>query len=428
MFARGLVTAVCMLVGASCSFHHNVAWDAIDYNRSMADAANGVVLLNVLRAKDREPMHFSHLSKISGKIGYGLSTQLNFPFGQNLSSLGSVTNAVTPLARIEGGPGYDILSEHDKEFMQGILSPIDPDRLFHFWNQGWNRDLLLHVFVESIEQVCPGVNSPKVYVNTPFEGTPSENDSSNKTARQEFIDFTKPLLSRSVRMEKKEVFRPAGPRLKNTALYDIKAVTTALKEGTLHCRTGAAHAEKACSADTPDHQRQYRMGRRGEEIVFVGVQPTTQPPNGVEKGRPSRTQFGIQSQERFRTGVAATALKRADGECRANLTLRSVQGIIYYLGEVVRADSQGSFQGRVVRLRSGDGKGTETDEELFLLRPLGAGPGIAAFGITHKGKLFHIPQNPRNRSAQVLSLVEQLLGLHRSSDKFLSTQSVRILN
>lgn len=420
---------VAALIVGACSFHHNVAWDAIDYNRSMADAANGVVLINVLRAKDREPMHFSHLTKVSGKIGYGLSTQLSFPFGQNLSTLGSVTNSVVPLARIEGGPGYDIISEDDREFMQGILSPVDSDHLFHYWNQGWNRDLLLHVFVESIEQACPGQDAPRIFVNTPFDGAQSGNFPNSQTARKEFLKFTKPLLGRSVRMEKKEAFRAAGPPLPNSALHDVKAVTTALKEGTLHCRTGALDAERACTADTPERDRRYRMGTRATEIVFVGTTSAVPPPTEKKRIELRPTVFGIKPPERFRDFVESAKKKqRGRGECTANLTLRSVQGIIYYLGEVVRADARANFGGKVVRLRSGDGEATETAEELFLLRPVGVGPGIASFGITHKGTLYRIPENPPNRSAQVLSLVGQLLGLHRKSDKFLSTQSVRILN
>ena len=82
--SKNLVFALVMPVFLlACSSNEKIAADAIGYNRVVEKAANSQVLYNILRARDRKPMHFTSLSQLRGS--YTVSStgalSLQVPFG-----------------------------------------------------------------------------------------------------------------------------------------------------------------------------------------------------------------------------------------------------------------------------------------------------------------------------------------------------------
>lgn len=80
---------------------------------------------------------------------------------------------------------------------------------------------------------------------------------------------------------------------------------------------------------------------------------------------------------------------------------RSPQGIIYYLGELSRV-ALGEEPGRIPVI---DGK------PLFLVRQGPKANLEAAVGVDFRGRFYHIPEDPPNRSLSALTLVQQLVNL-----------------
>lgn len=52
----------------ACSFSGTVAQHTVDYNLTMERVNNEILLLNILRAKERRPMVFSRIAQIKGNF------------------------------------------------------------------------------------------------------------------------------------------------------------------------------------------------------------------------------------------------------------------------------------------------------------------------------------------------------------------------
>ncbi|MCB1244231.1 MAG: hypothetical protein AB7I98_20970 [Verrucomicrobiales bacterium] len=93
----------------------------------------------------------------------------------------------------------------------------------------------------------------------------------------------------------------------------------------------------------------------------------------------------------------------------AKLVLRSPQGILYYLGELARIQIESGSDADIPEIHHSHPRGTEPGEKLFLVRK---GPGRRGeVSVAHRGRTYHIPDSPPNRSMVALSFVQQLVNL-----------------
>lgn len=413
--------AVVSVALGACSLHQNVGDSAVDYNKSYETSNNGIILLNVLRAKDRLPMHFSTLSKVSGKLNYTVQSQLQFPFGQNLSANGGWFNQFQSFLNVQGGPNYDISTENTKEFMQGILSPADMDKLAYYWQQGWPRSLLLHMFLQSVEKKCEdaasGTKSVTHYNNGDFAGSPDDRGRFKYKPYKDFADLIHGWIATDkMRVEAESNFTPIGPPLEKGALQALlgkpEALAAARKEGiVLACRTPAARGgqETDCGAATAEGAKIFRLGRYERRFV-VTLGERTYRIKEEPSGKVAQMQaFGP------KPGV-----KSSGPVCRFELSFRSVQGMIYYLGEIARAQESNGFRNDVVFTAPG--------VPLFVLRKGTGDTSKAVADVSYRGDHFSVPLDVKTRSAQVFALIDQLFGLSRKADTLQATPTVRVQN
>ena len=61
------VALLCAAV-AACSFDEGIAERAVKYSKTVEEANNSLLLLNILRARDRRPMHFTAISQVRGSL------------------------------------------------------------------------------------------------------------------------------------------------------------------------------------------------------------------------------------------------------------------------------------------------------------------------------------------------------------------------
>jgi hypothetical protein len=159
--AAGMVLAACTLnpngQGARDALINQIADDAVAFNDAYAHAVNAQILLNILRARDRQPRYYLSTTGISdapfisddrtlGLSGIGLGNGFaNWAIGSG--SLHRETSrrpsyAVQPL-------GADTLAK-------AVFQPTPHNVFLHYWNSGWPRDMLVLLLVDKITRVEGG--------------------------------------------------------------------------------------------------------------------------------------------------------------------------------------------------------------------------------------------------------------------------------
>ena len=63
----------------ACQFSPDIPTRAIDYNRAVAHTTNEILLLNIMRASDREPRYFTRLGTNSAQSGVTGGVSLSLP-------------------------------------------------------------------------------------------------------------------------------------------------------------------------------------------------------------------------------------------------------------------------------------------------------------------------------------------------------------
>jgi hypothetical protein len=171
--ARGLLfVALAAAVVAACSAVDNAIDPRYDdINRSTAKARNESILLNIVRASHNAPLNFVAFSRVSGTTSISGNAALpNFLLGPYTKP------PIAPGAPISGysvlpSPARDVIFNKDNlggstlatnnfdispletsSFYQGLRRPVDLPILNYFLRQGYSRELLFWLFVESVRQ------------------------------------------------------------------------------------------------------------------------------------------------------------------------------------------------------------------------------------------------------------------------------------
>lgn len=139
----------------------NIVDDAIAYNEAYSGAINGQILLNVLRAYNRQPRQYMSMSGFSnaspGTRSGGVSVG-GIPLDQLGERWGEGGFAFGAEQRL--APDYTVQPFGTEEFAQIALEPTSPEVFHQYWHSGWNRDVLLLLLVERMDiATAAGVES-----------------------------------------------------------------------------------------------------------------------------------------------------------------------------------------------------------------------------------------------------------------------------
>jgi hypothetical protein len=133
-----LAAALC-----GCSASRVIGLYAADYRDTTANAGDAQLLLNILRAKDNQPIHFYDLSNIHGSIQWTAGVGATAPFGVH-NALDA--NLLTPALGAQNNPTFDVGTSDTQDFTRGILSQIDPIVVKAFFDQGVDPRIMLLLF------------------------------------------------------------------------------------------------------------------------------------------------------------------------------------------------------------------------------------------------------------------------------------------
>ena len=116
---------------------------ARDYRDATASAGDAQLLLNILRAKDDLPIHFSDLSTVTGSLQWTASATAAIPLVQN----GTMTpSTLSPTISAQNTPTFGLGTLDTQDFTRGMLAPVDPLIIKQLFDQGVDPRLLMILF------------------------------------------------------------------------------------------------------------------------------------------------------------------------------------------------------------------------------------------------------------------------------------------
>lgn len=130
---------------------HRIADDAIAYNEAYSNAIAGQILLNILRAYNRQPRQYMSMSGFNDDAGS--QTRAVSIGGLPLGRIGQDwgTGGVEMSAETELAPSYTVEPFAAGTFRTLVLQPTSDQVFLRYWDAGWNPDLLLLLTVEQME-------------------------------------------------------------------------------------------------------------------------------------------------------------------------------------------------------------------------------------------------------------------------------------
>jgi len=145
------VLAVALIIvlsgcGVSSGF---IKSEALSFGGIIEDTTNKLLVINVLRARDKAPLHFADIPIVRESIQQTTSFSLLQFTGGRLPP--QTTDTLTAGASVQMTPSFEINHLHSKDFITGISSPIDPKIVKYWLDRGLDRRIALLLFFSAVE-------------------------------------------------------------------------------------------------------------------------------------------------------------------------------------------------------------------------------------------------------------------------------------
>jgi hypothetical protein len=374
--------------------HERLATQAVGFNLTVEEAQNEMLLLNVIRAKDRLPMYLTALNSLSGKmtatvegsVGGSYSGLEEETTASEVTSgvLGKVTDGMKEsitrglLPSVKGSyshsPDFTVAILDGQEFTRGFLTPI-PQRTFaYFWDQGWPPELLMYLLVNKVEVWDLAGGAKAVYENYPNSGKPTLWEMTCYGA------WVREFVARDPDLVTVAHLHEIGPPIPLTKLQDSSNLIAAMKEGLTLERVDGPQADEddeetgeswllkrkvstyqlrypvplkgspASTAQLREKRLEACKERRGNEHEAVSA-PAPEPraeAKAADAGAEVRTvslatAAEPASSEDITSDSGIIKVTGADGE-KVNVILRSPEAILYYLGQLARVANRDDLE------------------------------------------------------------------------------------
>lgn len=421
-----IICSVLYFMIGGCSFYKGAVDQSMEINKSVGTGDLQSMFLNVVRASKHMPPVITALSEIQVSApSIEGSGSLEFPFGVDSENAFKLTPSLTS----KYGLSYKVNVLQTQEFMRGFLSPIDPHLFKYFWDMGWRKTLLLNLFVREIKY---------------FEITYAK-DKENVVER---------IRPDSVKLIKKYVNYPMDQKKRSDFNDEVNKMVYDDELEILYYE----HYEKDAAADTscstPDGgdgageaKRKGRKIARGKdnasvmnEIVFFeftgGSNCFPDTAKNSEEGAKECCSYACKENFflTFPPEVKDKAVRDRIGlgDRIAVIYLRSPEAVLYYLGEVVRAQNRDGDKRYTPRIKVPDPekKGKYKNEAIFLAGPSSTCDSCKALlSVKLNGEKWIIPDvnHEENLSFEVLSLLSQLIGLRKNEKDMPVTPTLRVI-
>jgi hypothetical protein len=446
------ILIVSTLLCSACAFHGQMNRATVDYNQAVAEASNELTLLNIARAMERYPLHFTSISKISGtfkvvgRTGLGIDI-LESGGSSKLSPAGALLERSTTIgaekftpstgAEVTAGPSFDIGVLDTQEFYQGILTSVEPAMIGNFLNLGWPDDLVAAMLIERVEFHIPrsatiSTNNPlgQRMAPRPFGGGEAIWVLDNKARSAAFGRFLRCFhLKPSTKNQLPEPLWPVSQmdkfKISDLALLDrnkidltkeddpakrsiqrARPASVGLTLRDVAVRNGGLPDQQCSFVLVPEHPAQE------EETVSIDIYHS----EARELSQLADLEHGGEQQLAVQITLAGEQNKddrTQEANATVHIILRSAQAVLYFLGEYAREPNP-------YRLRDGSPVivlDRSNDPNAFMRARL-------------RGVTYAVPGDPqqRGRSATAIDLAQQLVNLNKSAKDKPLTASFRLVD
>ncbi len=424
--ALALTLAAC----APMTIRTGIVDSAVAFNTAVEQSHNQILLLNILRAKERRPKYFTTLTtlttvrSVGGEFG-----SLKVPFGRGASTPIELnvkaTSSVAPTLQ------QSVLDS--KGFTQGLLSPVGATTITWLYNQGWPDEFLLLMLIKEI----------RIGEHT-VRNSPHHLDEFER-----FQSLLRVMIRARLKFKELDpVLKTFGPPLPIDQSQLLQHQVALAKEGlALDCAVPTAAKAQA----DPPKCKHFILARRLPQFGWViedckalqdaaGVPPPASaaseaidpivplpvPADAIKAlanqvnqpsgDSPIKRSCGLAFEK-----VAKDTKSRAtnDGKPFMNqLVVRSPEGIVYFLGQLARRSAL--HPDKSVVFRGLDDAGNPKDLRLFDVK-VGAGPSDApshVLGVAFDEKYYWLGAEDDDRSMATLSFTNLLLALQKDPSEF----------
>ncbi len=393
-----------LLLGtAACSVPLQIKDHARRTNQIVWQVHAEMILKNILRARDHQPMLFTSVDQVRGSLTYTAGTgALPVPFGGDANNV----YGINPTASITSSPSFDVTILLDEDFYRGILSPIPLDYIKLYVEQGWPIDELLLLTIESY----PGCDNPVA---------PCDNSPQNGPAFDNFVSILDSVTngcsgSNCLRFG---IRKPDAITVFPEVVGDFNLVAALQAGYTVEESGGTYTVRKSSSQVLNGPCVDESTGEPTQEAFFLSSFSSDREfANQVMDGSIT----GVSPPPFIGTavGIEGDTSSEEKGKKCGEIVFRSPQGVIYYLGESLRPGA------RPIAIPT-----SGTPQFVVECDP-DSQPEDFVLSVPHDGVLCGIPGNSLHAgdSLRTLSFVSQLLGLERSAKSLRTTGATQVIN
>jgi hypothetical protein len=340
------------------------------FNNAVEKAQNEMLLLNIVRASNRQPMYFTTLNDIKASMSYGLGTgAITAPFAlYNRTPLGGQTTyfSVAPTVSYANTPIYDVVLLNSKEFINGMMTPIPAETFAYYLDQRWPLGMLLYLLADSIRE------GGKDYINSATDKSfPQFEDTVSKMATAE--------AENECTLKEDDHLSYIGPDIPACEAEDLGKLVEVQKAG--------------LKLQYVDKTQTYQLSKAATRYRLVCFTPKIY----------------------YYLGSPPPDVKGANV-----IHLRSPEGILYYLGELTRFQQNNRdnhIEKKPIEVISHKDKDKDKDctSNLFDVRKRSTDASDALVTVEHEGEKYFIRRTktddicPKDRTMHVLSFMSLLI-------------------
>lgn len=422
-----LLLAPLLLASTGCALRKPVTAHAVAYNQAIADAHNRTVLLNVVRSMKRQPQQYTAISEVRGTASASLTPSLALTF-VNGGGLSGGSSGLSGTA--SGGTSLvTVANLDDQEFTQAILNPISLDQFEFFMAQGWPERLLGLLFIRRMDIPNDTWKDPYGACKT----EPARQNEKKKVGQKEVPVFIYKNEPQEWLEDPFLQMRCFGYRL-----MDLR------ERGNLRIAAGEpTQVGPEIAADEIEDLGTLVLSANAAGLRVQAADGTGGPTYKLFKSAaPKVVKYDQNGEEK----VAGTQPAEPS---RATFYLRSPLAVVYYLGEIARAQAvPGYAEGKTLATLDpricegrylvkppqdampGSEPCTRGTSLLFVARQKTGADKKPWVAVRHENRTWVIPTCPDDqschRSMQVLSIVNQLIGLNQKRETLPTTGVVTI--
>lgn len=386
----------------------------------VAQAEDELTLRNIVRASERFPLHFTAFSEVNGNVSLSVGA------GIDASFVKGTQDKIAP--GLSGGlatnPSFKAGVLNTEKFQRGIQQPVNPETIGYYLDAGWPDELIMALFIERLDLYKGDALVGKL-LNEPDKGygfgallchyaltTTISHAARPLGALDRFIGTDRATASPSdLRKEAKE-FAELVSR-ENLAVNDGQLSYQA--KASVSLRLSPIKNRCAPDATRTSLPLGFSSELRGGVPVLKG--------EAIGEG-------GLSFYDRNDPAGAMEAGAKA-GAYHIEIAFRSVQDIIYFLGEYVREADNGyslpyeNYSSRCRNLAAGTSDAAPIRQGRWIMK-VKQGAGDALLETKFRRERYFVPVEPddacvpgagrESRTMQVVALIQQLLNLHKSSE------------